>query len=391
MRPASRAVLLVAGLIALMYPRSATGQAGRADPPRGWTNTYEPNIKYAGITGAERAFAMARLAEIERIFHRIPELMTPTEFVVRRQYFGGSRPLMIPNGAAEYSLFIWFFGRFGPAREVAGEGCTCIQVTVNSGPRGDQSDEHGLPIFIEGDPGEPIPGATVVYAGDRSDVREVSSSVVFTRAGVFPWETVSREEYLRALIHEAEGLKGEKIAGFRKALEQTPYEAWMAAAPQRKKARDDLAVALRGNGTPEETARRIAAMEATEREVTEQLKAQDAEDRKRNQEILAKPTYGDQLRAQIEAMSPEERRRPAVVQKDGQLLPADALKGNRMLRPKLEFWRVRRSPVEVHSITVSIAGATGLGQTRDAVIAAIQQTYRNLDWAALKRMVDAEP
>ena len=59
-----------------------------------------------------------------------------------------------------------------------------------------------------------------------------------------------------------------------------------------------------------------------------------------------------------------------------------------MLRPKLEFWRVRRSPVEIHSIVVSMGGATGVDEARTAVINAIQRAYRNLDWAALKRMVE---
>jgi hypothetical protein len=198
---------------------------------------------------------------------------------------------------------------------------------------------------------------------------------------------LSREEYLRVRIIDIEGKQGEKVAGFRKALEKTAYEQWMEGAAQRKQDREALAARLKGIRTPDEIARQIAAMEANEREVTEQLRAQDAEERKRNRETLAKPIFGDRFRAQLEGMSPEERRQPAMVQKDAELLPPGAPGGSRVLRPKPEFWRVRRSPVEVHSITVSIAGATGMEQTRDAVIAAIQQAFRNLDWGALKRMV----
>jgi hypothetical protein len=382
--------LILAGLIAVSFPEGVVAQRGRetAPPSSGWANQYEPRVNYEGITRADRAFAMARLAEIEQILYRIPELASPTEFVVRKQYWGGGRPIIMKNGTSGYSLRLWFFARYGPAREVGGEGCVCLSVTINSGPESRLSDEHGRPIIIEGDAGEPIPGATVTYRGAPSDEREVSASVIFTRGGEFPWEPVSRETYLRALIHEVEGLKGEKVADFRKALEKTAYERWMEEAPQRKKDRADLAARLKGIQTPEEIAKQIAAMEATEREVTEQLKAQDAEDRKRNQEYLAGSTYGDQVRAQIEAMSPEERRRPAMAAKDGELLPLDAPDGQRVLSPKLDFWRVRRSPVEIHSITVSIGGSTGVDQSRDAVIHGLQQAYRNLDWAALKRMVD---
>jgi hypothetical protein len=216
----------------------------------------------------------------------------------------------------------------------------------------------------------------------------VGASVIFTRDGVFPWEPVSRETYLRALIHEVEGLSGEKTAEFRKGLEKTAYEQWLDGAAQRKKERADLAAQLKGIQPPEEIAKQIAAMEATEREVTEQLKARDAEDRKKNREYLAAPTFGDGIRAQIEAMSPEDRLRPALVEKDGNLLPAGATGGNRVLTPRLDFWQVRRSPVEIHSITVSISGSTGTGDQRSAVIHALRQTYQNLDWAVLKRMVD---
>lgn len=385
--------LITAGLVGLTCPLTVSAQAGRPAAPAAtdWSHLYEPRVHYDGITPADRAFAMARLAEIEQILYRIPELASPTEFVVQKQYWGGARPVMMTNGVAGYSVLLWFFGRFGPGREVAGEGCTCIAVTINRTPESRLSDEHGRPIIIEADPGKKIPGATVVYGDTPSDEREVWASVTFTRGGVFPWEPVSRENYLRALIHEADGLKGEKTADFRKALEKTAYEQWMEEAPQRKKDRADLAAQLKGIQTPEEIAKQIAAMEATEREVTEQLKAQDAEDRKRNQEYLAGSTYGDQVRARIEAMSPEERRRPAMAAKDGELLPLDAPDGHRVLSPRLDFWRVRRSPVEIHSITVSIGGSTGVDQSRDAVIHALQQAYRNLDWAALKRMVEAAP
>jgi hypothetical protein len=80
----------------------------------------------------------------------------------------------------------------------------------------------------------------------------VSASVLFTRGTQLPWEPVSREEYLRAQISDAEGPKGEKAAELRQALEKTPYQVWMAEAPQRKKDRDVIAAQLRGIRTAEQ-------------------------------------------------------------------------------------------------------------------------------------------
>ena len=390
----SMPTLVLAGLLAAAAARSGAAQSAREGTPArvGWANHYQPSISYEGITRADRARAMAHMAEIERILYRIPELAQPTEFVVRKQSHGGSRPHEVSNGTAAYSFFLWFFGRYGPTRQqVASEGCKCITVTINSWRGSHKTDEHGKPIFFEGDPGEAIPGATVVYSDKPSDKRELSVTVIFTRDGVFPWEPVSREAYLRAQIHEVEGLNGEKVAGLRRALEKTAYEQWMEGAAQRKQDRVDLAVRLRSIKSAEEIAKHVAAMEATDREVTEGLKARDAEDRKRNQEDLARPTYGDQIRARIEAMSPEERQRPAMVEQNGELLPLDAPNGSRVLSPKLDFWRVRRSPVEIHSITVSINASTGDARSRAAVIEALHLAYRNLDWAAFKRLVDAAP
>jgi hypothetical protein len=67
--------------------------------------------------------------------------------------------------------------------------------------------------------------------------------------------------------------------------------------------------------------------------------------------VLANRT-GDQLRAQIAAMTPAERAAPAIVGPDGPLARAQRPLRAPVLTPDPEYWRVRRSPAEVHSITI---------------------------------------
>lgn len=379
-------------LAAAFFPVSMPAQSARdATRPSGWAETYPPNVSYEGITRADRATAYANLAAVERLFWRIPELADPREFVVQKQYFGGSRPLEMSNGVASYTLSLWFFGRYGADRQqVAGEGCTCIAITINAGPGSARTDERGKGYSIEAEKGTPLPGTTVVYGHLVENEPGRSMTVVFTRGGVFPWTTFSREEYLRAQIFDFEGKDGAKLKETRQALEKTPYEQWVAEAPQRKKDRDELAVSLQGIKTPEEIRKAIAEMEATERQVTEQLKARDEEDRKQFQATTAGLTGpGDDLRAQIAAMSAEERAMPAMVAPNWQLLPVGAPNTFPVLTPTLDFWRVRNSPVEIHSIVVSFSRRTGDAIARPAVQNALWQTLKNLDWAALKRMVEA--
>ena len=45
--------------------------------------------------------------------------------------------------------------------------------------------------------------------------------------------------------------------------------------------------------------------------------------------------------------------------------------------------------VEIHSIVVSIGRSTGDEKARPQVQRALWTAYKKLDWAALKRMVDA--
>ena len=369
---ASPKAILAGTILTIILPSSVVAQTRDA-----WPEQYPPNIRYEGITPAERAAAITVLKRIEALFRQIPELANPTEFVVKKDYFGGHRPIEVSNAVSSYSLRIWFFARFGPERQVSGEGCTCIQVVVNAGPQGPKSEENGRPFDIEVEPGDPIPGATVVN-GRLVEGEGGGVAVVFTKGGTFPWTLLTREQYLRAQIFEFEGKDGAKTS-------RTPYEEWVEGAAQRKKERDELAVQLQGLKTREEIKATIAQLEKQEVQMTEQLKA-------RNQQAVPVASGpGDQLRARIAEMSAEERAKPAMVFRNWEMPPEGTPNTFRVLSPILDYWKVRRSPVEIRTIVVNMGGGTGLDAARAATVNAIWQTWKKLDWAALKQMVETSP
>jgi hypothetical protein len=128
-------------------------------------------------------------------------------------------------------------------------------------------------------------------------------------------------------------------------------------------------------------------VEQNEREVTERLKAQDAEERKRNRDILGAPSQADQFRARIAAMSAAERASPAIAPfGSDEFVAPDDERAHRVLTPDPEFWRMRRSRVEVHSLTVAFHAH--LTCHAPVVQDALWKAYQTLDWAAIKRIVD---
>jgi hypothetical protein len=137
-------------------------------------------------------------------------------------------------------------------------------------------------------------------------------------------------------------------------------------------------------------------LETTEREVTEQLRKNEAGDRERNAEALA-ASFGhrDSLLAELERMSPAERSMPTYIggppgegpRATGWELTNDSTPPAwRVLTPNYDFWRARRSPVDVRSINVHI-GIAGTGLDPN-VRNALLQTFRKLDWAAFNLLLD---
>lgn len=367
-------------------PPSVVAQERPKAPASGWKAIYPPDLGEFN-TRAERAAAMGPMEEIERILWQVPELAHPRGFEVMKQVWGGTRQQRERGGLMIYSFRLWFFEG---SRATSREGPVCIAVHVNSSLPGStgETDETGRPYAIEPEIGELVPGATIAHEGlqwDTPTADRREGMITFTSGGVFPWIPVTREEYLRAQVFGTEGKNGEQEKELRKALETTDYERWVEGAPERKKIRDGAVAALarnQGRAAAEEFKK---SQEETERQITEQLKAQEDEERARNKEVLAN-RWGDQLRAQIAAMTPPERAAPARIGPDGMLAGPEDRSGHRVLTPDPEFFRIRRSPAEVHTITVVFRPT--LTCSVPAVREALWKAYQTLDWAAFKRMVD---
>lgn len=371
------------GLVASDLP-SVAAQSREKAAAGGWKAIYPPDLGEFN-TPAERAAAMATMEEVERILWQRSELAHPQGFRVMKQVWGGTRTQRERGGLMMYSFYLWFF------EPGAREGMKCITVHVNPylpvGSQG-EADERGRPFSIEPEIGETFGGATIVHQGLRWDSPTAdrrSGLLTFTAGGVFPWIPVTREEYLRTQIYAVEGKNGEVEKEFRRSLETTTYEKWMAGALERKKTQDEQVAAMaryQGKAAADEFRKE---QEQTERQITQGLKAEEDEERKRNQEVLAHRT-GDELRAQIATMTPAERAAPATASLGGQLVGPDDPTGHRVLTPEPEFWRVRRAPAEVHAINVGFHPSMTCGAP--AVREALWKVYQTLDWAAFKRMVD---
>ena len=62
---------------------------------------------------------------------------------------------------------------------------------------------------------------------------------------------------------------------------------------------------------------------------------------------------------------------------------------SRVLTPNYDFWRARRSPVEVRDIEVHISAIVGCCNPPPPPIHnALWQTYKKLDWRALAALLD---
>jgi len=362
-----------------------------ADQPRPrWPDNYDP--QFSNMTTAEHKAALAVLDEIQRLFEKIPELAHPRGFEIGRQLAGGGPSLSVDErGVLMYSFGLVFYA---PSKAATfGEGSMCITVAVNKangshqGIR-DELDEANRGHYIEQDIGVPKPGSTIVYEGLRWDMIGADRRpgyVIFTTGGKSPWIPITREQRLQAQIFHVGGKNGETEKEIKAALEKTAYEQWMEGAAERSKQREAaIATMTRTQGNAAGADLRTQ-LEQTERDVTAQLKAGDAEDRAQRKGALANRTIDD-LRAQLAALTPAQRRAPAFAYADGSTAAAGDPQSHRLLTPDPEFWRARKSRVEVHGIQV-VMGPTFFC-ANPAIRAALERTYETLDWLALKRIVD---
>jgi hypothetical protein len=392
-------------------PASALQGEQAASAPGRWLPRDVRPI--SNVTPAQRAEAMAVLEKIERIVKRVPALANPDGYEFLPIISGGSRhdgpgfdAVPLRGSVLQYRFALM---AFRPTRRIAGEGAVCLSVTVNSRQSGDMRDSEGRLIYIEGDRGKPstnpnisdsrVPkDATQVYGelwnvpGERS-----MATVLFVTAGELPWKPVSREQFYRATLREWEGENGEKLAELREGLKKTAYQVWIEGAAQRKKDREEALAQMKGILSAAEIEKSRQAQEATEREVTENLRKTEAADRDRNAESYAKSFAArDSMNAELARMTPEERAMPTYINgaldsgpiASGWRLTADeAPPAWRVLTPNYDFWRARRSPVEVRTITVHLSMT--LTCLSPKIQQALWKAYHELDWGAINNLLEA--
>ncbi len=388
----------IAAMALLLAHETACAQRAQAQARPGWLTREVRTI--ANLTPAQNAAAMARLEQIERLLLRIPELAQPQGFEVWPSFVGGARILhpdetQHDGDVVQYDYWLTFFA---PSYAIATTGRRCIEISIN--PRLDSQhtsfrDVRGHPIYLEPGRGTPVPLATQVYGSyDASPDHDQTIDVLFTSGPELPWRQVTRAEFFDASLLSYEGRDGAELAGARRSLQKTPYALWLEGAAERAREREQTLKALVGIQSAAEIAALRKQLEDTEREIGENLKNSEAEDRAANQKA-AEMFAGirDSIIAERNRMSPAERRMPALIDTRGNpvgatgraLADSDDPTAWRVLTPNYDFWRARRSPDEVRAINVRLQSQ---GTCSDpAVKRALWQVYQKLDWAALNRML----
>jgi len=384
--------------VILTFAAHAPASGQRATPVQrpGW---LPPITQWADdMTAAQRTAAMTVLREFERIILEIPELANPVGFEIAPAFAGGYRLLgpddaPMPNSLLRYNYGLAFYA---PTKAIAGEAAACLGFVVNENPPREQHrGEGGIRIWEEGDRGKPVPHSTHVL-GELWDVPGEPSflDVFFISAGELPWRQVTREELIHTLLYEFEP----GAAELQTALQKTPYQEWMAGAEERRRIREQTLRDAAIYRTPAEIEELRKTLEATERQVTEQLRKDEESHRERNAEARSSlGGIGDSLRATLGRMSPAERSMPAFVTAANVLPEAPRAMGyaftsdtlppaRRLLTPNWAFYRPRRSQVEVRSIRFSIG--ISLTCLKPEIQHALLETFRKIDWAAIHRLLD---
>ena len=364
-----------------IQPGSAQ-QRGKIEPVNASGLTRKVNLdRMISASAADKAYAMTRLEEIDRIVLKAVPEFGRLKYPVSAHFSGffASNPTSTTILNYAYSVV----ADLGPRGL-----CEVFAVQINESPRGSADKPE-----IENNMGKPVPGASVTWNELVAPPNPSWEQVIFVRDGEAAYHQLTREEFRRWQIVDAEGSNGEIRAERKKLIEKTAYERFMAEAPERKKNRDDLAIVLKGVRTPAEIAAQIKEMEDGERQAAAQLKAQDAEERRTNDSLSRAPTHADMARASIARMSAADRKLPAFVLPGAsdtlyRLGTADSTHVSRVVRPNLGFWNMHRSRVEVRSMNVGFAAACPKEPPPPEVHAALWKLRQNIDWAALKRMVN---
>jgi len=154
----------------------------------------------------------------------------------------------------------------------------------------------------------------------------------------------------------------------------------MDGAAQRKREREQSLSRMSDKAMAEKMR---AVYEKSERDVTEGLKKNEAQDAT-NIRTFKGLDPAKRLRDELAAMTPEERASPAWAG-GTDLMPARAPNALRVVKENPAVFRARGSAAEPRAILVI------LREPSAALVQAQNQLHRELDWAAVRRLLDTKP
>jgi hypothetical protein len=333
-----------------------------------------------------------------RLIKQVPELAHPDGFEVQSAFTAAAKRTgqghsVHPEYVMEYRLTIRFYY---PKRQPLTDPDAYILFVVNGNEGSSDVDAQGRNIVLEEARWPRWPHSTITYGGSPSGTFHPDeifhATAWFTAGGEFPWRSVSREDYYNWLIFSTEGKNGEKVAEFKKFNEKTPYQHWLEEAAKRKAEREETLKAIQ-QVNPTEAVKLRKVMEDAEREAGENLKKSESSDREQSKKALK---YVDDVRAELNRMTPAQRRLPAIIDLDPARtewiatgasmrdIDAEIPSVHRVLTPNYDFWRARRSPVEVRLIAVNVVAS----DAPPPLLKLFDQIYKQFDWRALAAMVE---
>lgn len=383
MRSHACGVVALAVMWVLTASVPSTAQVKRCGPGDvvPWWPRFYANAGAETLAAAERATIEARLLAVESLMRKT-NYATPRGFAVIPRF--NIHEIRDRTQLYPYSFALQTALRCSKYDEHAAD----LRVLINPDPmtwsQGDRPwpEERGDGQYREMIRTPALFGSTATF-GRFHAINDQGLVVLFTTGGESPTLPVSREEYLRAQIFALEGKDQEKVKEAAALVSKTPYERWMEDAPARKKRNDEM-LAVITQVAPAEAAKVRADMERNELAETEKLRKADAFERAQlGKNMAALTAAGDTYRAQIAAMTPKERSSPAFLL-GYDLVPAGTPQAYAMVRKNPAFYRARNSPFEPRAIVVMMPN------THKEYWDEQERLYKELDWAAIKKMVNPE-
>jgi hypothetical protein len=386
MSPTTRTVFGASFLVLCCWtPGRAAAQAqkcGPEDKTEWWPDNHKRELRIP-LSAADRAVMEPNLKAAEAIARKTA-YGTPRGFAVR-PYWGYDNP-QNRDRLSPYNFGAVVFLTCSRYDEHGAD----IIIWFNPDPKewteGDiaMRDDNGDGLYLEQPRSATRFGSTATF-GEFEKENTRGLFVLFTAGGVSPTLPVSREEYLRAMIFTLEGKNGQKVKEAVAMTTKTEYERWIEGAAARKKAHEEMLEGV-ARVDKSQVAKLRADLEKAERENTETLRKNDAQDRERLNQMKSQASLpGDRLRAQLAAMTPAERALPAFAGAPLEVVPADTPNAVAVIRANPAFYRARSSPFEPRAVLVRMPNP------HKEMTAQHQQMFKDFDWAALKRLLDARP